>query len=276
MTGNSYNKQNPKSKIQNPNKSGQVLLIIVMLLATAITIVLAVTFRSTTDTQLTKLEEDNQKSLAAAQAGIEEVLKTNSNLSNFSGLNIPAGFSGAANISSDTSQSFVTPIVQSDDQYTFYMTNYDPLAKSFGTNYFSGSIRLYLQSESNCPASEVTLITSAATDNIFKYLIDPCGLVQKDGTGNGIIGTSPGGVMPGQNLNFTYKSDSLALNNVRLLIVRNLGADSRIGVYSAAANLPVQGKTIVSQANSPSGVSKKIQLFQSYPQIPADFFVTSF
>ena len=59
-------------------KRGQILLITVMLLATVMTIVLSVSFKSVTETQITKLEEESQKALAAAEAAIEVALKNNS------------------------------------------------------------------------------------------------------------------------------------------------------------------------------------------------------
>ena len=59
------------------SQQGQVLLITIMLLATVLTVVLAVTFKSTTETQLTKLEEESQKALAAAEAGVEVAIKQN-------------------------------------------------------------------------------------------------------------------------------------------------------------------------------------------------------
>jgi hypothetical protein len=52
MTGDGYNSN---------MKKGQVLLIVVMLLATALTVALTSTYQSVTETQLTKLEEENQK-----------------------------------------------------------------------------------------------------------------------------------------------------------------------------------------------------------------------
>jgi hypothetical protein len=46
--------------------------------------------------------------------------------------------------------------------------------------------------------------------------------------------------------------------------------------FSAPGNFPIQGKTVSSTATTTTGVSKKVTLFQSYPQIPAEFFTTSF
>ena len=51
----------------NKNEKGQVLLITIMLLAAAVTVVMTIAFNSTTETQITKLEEDSQKALSAAE-----------------------------------------------------------------------------------------------------------------------------------------------------------------------------------------------------------------
>ena len=60
------------------NQKGQILLITIMLVATVLTVVLAVTFKSTSETQITKLEEQSQKALTAAEAGIEAALQQES------------------------------------------------------------------------------------------------------------------------------------------------------------------------------------------------------
>ena len=86
------------------NNSGQILLITVMLLATVMTIVLSVSFKSATDTQITKLEEESQKALVAAESAIEVALKNNSTAilgpEGSADLSSITGFSGTATIES--------------------------------------------------------------------------------------------------------------------------------------------------------------------------------
>jgi len=62
---------------QNREK-GQVLLITIMLLAAAITVVMTIAFTATTETQITKLEEDSQKAMAAAEAALEAAIQQKS------------------------------------------------------------------------------------------------------------------------------------------------------------------------------------------------------
>src|SRR3989344_1174257 len=155
------------------NKKGQILLITIMLVATLLTVVLAVTFKSTTETQLTKLEEDSQKALAAAEAGVEAALKQNVNTS-LSIADLPnmsnSGFTGDATIETIADNDFVTPLLQKDQQYTFYLSDYPGFA-----NPLNGTLAVYFQSEGDCPALELTFLT--VTNTISRQILDPCTLI---------------------------------------------------------------------------------------------------
>lgn len=261
---------------RSPNKKqkGQVLLITVMLLATALTVALSVSFKSTTETQVTKLEEESQKALAAAEAGIEEALKSGTaDIGSLSGL---GSFSGTAQCSETSpGQEFVTPLLQKDEQYTFYFADYDQTTNSF-SNYWSGGFDLYFQTESNTPAIELTFITNS---DIYHYLLDPDNLIPAPPATGKTAVTS--GSYPLKGNTFSYKTQSSfnLSGDTKIIIARVLDTETKIGI-SASSNLKPQGKTCESSATSGTtageGATKKVSLFQSYPQIPVDFFVTSF
>lgn len=256
-------------------QSGQVLLITVMLLATALTVVLAVSFRSTTDTQTAKLEEESQKALAGAEAGIEESLRTGAGLADFSGLNVPSGFTGSASVDATTGPKFLTPHLQQDEQYTLYTSDYP----GFG-NPASPSLTFYFgpPSGNDCnsrtaPALELTSI-SGATNTIERKLVEPCSSGKTIGTTD--IAVTTGGSL--ENVSFGYHTTATYTPpaNTKVVIVRTLFSSTVIGIDAGLGTLKPQGKTITSEARSPTGVTKRVQLFQSLPQIPSDFFVTSF
>jgi len=257
MTGNKH------------NESGQVLLITIMLLATALTVVLSVSFRSTTETQVTKLEEESQKTLAAAEAGIEAALKQTETVPIGAGLSSDLGsFSGSATCTTTNDKSyFISPLLQKDEQYTFYLANYPGLTSGF----WSGNLNLYFKSESDTPAVELTFIT---TTGVSHYLLDPSTLILADaGTKTGV----DSGSFSLGGTGFGYKtSSSFSVSNTKLIIARVLSTATKIGIDGGVDALKSQGKTCDSQASSNTGVTKKVVLFQSYPQIPAEFFVTSF
>jgi len=267
------------------HQKGQVLLITVMLLATAITIVLAVSFRSTTETQVTKLEEESQKALAGAEAGIEEALRTGYTLIDISGLNVGTGFTGTATTDTTTTPTFITPVVQKDEQYTLYLDKYTspPIGTGFSIipgDFFSGSLTFYFGTltqndcaSRNTPALELTFVAKD-TNAITKKLIEPCSTGKTVSTTSDLSTSTPTDKFMGRD--FLYVTNPLAVSSSKVVLIRVLFGQTSIGVDAGATNLPPQGKTITSEAKSPTGVTKRVQLFQSLPQIPADFFVTSF
>ena len=78
-----------------------------------------------------------------------------------------------------------------------------------------------------------------------------------------------------ENITFKRKYRLSGISNSKLLIVRLLGASSKLG-FEGSSELKKQGETISSQARTTTNIVKKVELRQSYPQIPAEFFVTSF
>ena len=259
------------------NKKGQILLITVMLLATVMTVVLSISFKSVTETQITKLEEESQKALAAAESAIDVALKENSvnsaittfTLGNGS-LSSITGFSGDAKIDSTTSKTFTTPNIAKDGSYTFYLGNYNLTTKTIGVS-SAEDITLCFQSGTPNPAIEVTLIK---TGGVEKYVIDDPFLSRINGaTGASTIPPCSNGyafstVIPGIQID----------TDGQFLLVRVLYASTKLFFSRSLSDLPLQGRTVSSQATSSTstGVSKKVVLFQSYPQIPADFFTTAF
>jgi len=253
------------------HQSGQVLLIVVMLLATVLTVVMSITFTSVTETQITKLEEESQKALSAAEAAIDAVLEKGSgSVAIGTDLNI-SGFSGEATIDETTSNTvFITPLIQKDEQYTFYLSDY----KDAYANPYNGNLTLYYGDQSsNCDniALEITLVYEDDYQ-MKKWVADT----------NKLLGSTVSNIgLPGSafnNVNFKCKTSAINIgtySKAKVMIIRSLFSPTKIG-FGGSVKIPVQGKTIVSTAKSVSGVTKTIQLFQSYPQIPTEFFVTSF
>ncbi len=254
MIGNSH------SKI----KKSQILLIIIMMIFTTMTIFLSITFQSNTQVQISKLEEENQKALAAAEAGIEVLLKDQSTGVNFlseSLINFSDEVTVQASLENTTKNNFTTPLLKRDESYTFYLSSYDKQSNSFSSSIPQNIEICFNQNQ----ALEITLIR---TDAVKKYVVDATGQINNAASASNICSNNQYGK------SYTIASADIS-NNSQLLIIRNLFADGKIYI-KGQSTLPLQGKTIVSQATTKTSVSKKITLFQSYPQIPAAFFYTSF
>lgn len=263
------------SKVEH--QSGQVLLITVMLLATVLTVVFAVSFKSTADTQTAKLEEESQKALAAAQAGIEEAIRTG-NVTALAGGDY-ADFTISANFNTTTTSTFTSPLLQQDEIYTFYLStvsdpnkpDYSTLTPSYPNN---TAVTLCFGTESTAPALEVTLIKTGGA--IQKYVISSTDTSIASATGTA---ATPASVQcpSGETFSHSYQLSGAQMGSNNLfLLVRVIGSGLSTKVGFQGSTFPLQGRTVSSSATSTTGVTKKVELFQSYSQFPAEFFVTSF
>ena len=259
MIGNRYNNK----------RKGQVLLIAIMLLATVVTVVMTIAFNSTTETQVAKLEEDSQKALAAAEAGIDSIIKQSvgttvslSSLGDFS----TQGITGNAQVVAVTAPTFVSPLLQKDEQYTFYLSDYPSL-----TNPWSGDMDVHFLSEAGqCPALEIVIVTNTYAQQRYTY--NTCATVINNAT------LASNTVKQIDATQFQWKTPApLGIANGLIAFVKVYGGKTRIGFANVLeTSLPPQGKTVESEARTTSGVVKKVQLFQSFPQIPSHFMMTSF
>lgn len=254
-------------------QSGQVLLVTIMLLATVLTVVLSVSFKSTTDTQITKLEQDSQRALSAAEAAIEEALKTNNNtILGQDGLEAMGDFSGGATYSEARSSSFITPLLQKDEQYTFYLQEYDPETKLLEGTATSQDITVCFKSSGQTnPAVEITLIN---TDSVKRYTVDsasPSRIASASTT------EDCSSLNPDFSYGYTIPSTDINATKTKLMIVRMFYTGGKIFFKGESGNFPLQGKTVSSTATvENTKVTKTAVLFQSYPQIPSEFFVSAF
>lgn len=245
------------------NQRGQVLLIVILLSTVLLTIGLSISQITTQETQIAKLEEESKKAFAAAEAGLDAALKQGT-IADLSTLPNLSEFQGSAIVEPTTSNVFVSPLLKKDEQYTFYLADY--VSQTFGQS-IAETITICYGSPTSQPALEITLVKQ---NSLKRYVVD---------YQSRITGADPG-ANSCSDTNFSYSYNSILGTDIgtdsKLLIVRALYADTKLRFSRTINPFPLQGKTITSAATTSTGVTKKIQLFQSYPQIPSDFFITSF
>lgn len=268
-------------------ESGQSLLIIVLLISIVFTIIATASYRLTTETQSTRLQEESIKTLAAADSGIERGVQYANDYAETDGggevtfLSVgitPAGVNvteSTLKVTSANEMSFLSPLRLKDEQWTYYLHKYPN-----GTASISNNIYVYF-SNAACaagsgPAIEITLIYDAGT-GVRRWIADPCNLIQINNN-NEKLAPSAGKTIAGTALSYRVTIPVSSYANSKLLIVRVIGAPSYLGFEPANVGgiIYSQGQTITSKAVSTNGVTKIATLFKSYPQIPADFFVTRF
>lgn len=248
-------------------EKGQVLLLIVLLSATLLAIAGGIFFESLVQTQVTKIQEESIRALKAAEGLAEQALQQGSGtvVLDSNKLNLP-GASGKAEVVSSLSNVFTTPLLAKDEQYTFYF--YD---------YASGNIGPALTPTMKiAPEVDICDSNSFVVELTFVDLSNESFSRDVVGCPDKSIATKTFGTpftAPASHVVILrVLSESSNFPGTKLVLTR-LDVDPATGDYLV---WPAQGKTVVSTVRTASGVKKTIRVFQSYPQIPASFFVTKF
>lgn len=258
------------------SENGQVILLVVLLLVIAMTVGLSVATRNIVQLKTSLEDTDTQKAFSAAEAGIQEALQTNNNIT-------------GEKLGNNATISSVNVVqVQSD---TLLLNNGIPLHRDEGTdvwlstypNYtapLSGKITFYWGTGTvpcNEAALEIMLISSpTGTPVITQSVVDhnDCSL---RATQNNFTNASAGGTIAGQT--FKY-STTITYTNGSFARVISLYNDAIVGVKNttnagAPLSLPIQGQLITATGVS-GDATRKLTYFQTYEGVPSEFFYTLF
>lgn len=253
------------------SQSGQVLLILVLVATVLVTVALSVSRVTTEEQKVSKLEEDSKRAFAAAEAGLEAALKQG-DINDLSTLGLGGGITGSAKLSANPATTFNSPLVKKDDMLTFYLSDYDPVAETITGGPYSGSMTVdkvtpsgdYCLTSSTQFLVELTFVDTVNKKIATRKVIDECGLIE----------SNTDKVVFGETINLSTTPASLLV--LRVISISPSFAGATFTLTNISGNWPLQGRTIVSQAKTQTGAAEKIQLYQSHPQIPTEFWVTSF
>lgn len=267
--------------MRNSAKSGQILLTVVLIMIIALTVSLSVATRSIINTKLAIQSGDSQKAFQAAEAGIEEILGSTTNV------NITSQqFSPGVMIDSVTSSQisgkgaggnmfyFIQNnglAVNQDDSTDIWLSDYSTNLSLRYLNPWSGNLNIYWgKSNNGCndAALEIMLIYGTKTAPLFsKYAVDPC--VARANNNKFSLASSVPNNINGQN--FYYESN-INISSGLILVITPLYSSTPIAIGADnSVPFPSQGRIITSSATAGS-VSKKIIFFQGYDSIPSEFF----
>ncbi len=261
-------------------ENGQVLLIAVLSMVVALTIGLSVVSRSIVQLKTAKDAADSQKAFSAAEAGIEQVLKTNNPVTNQS-LGNNANIGSAQINMLKNAQVLLNngTAVQQDEGDDIWLSDYPTY-----TNPWSGRLRIYWGTGSACneAALEVILISQQApSDTIAHYAYDPCHNRINGANGNNFTkpAANSGGSVNGTALNYSFPID---ITNGIVARVIPLYTNTVIGAVGYTDNTETTQKALRSQGEliTSTGVSnntqRKITYFQGYDVIPSELFYAIF
>lgn len=270
---------NPVSRLQSSQKisarPGQTLLLVVMLMATLATIGASVAFRGQSQTRVTANAQDSKTAFQAAEGILAQAL---------SGVTAKADIKNLSENATSSVEQVVdsfstTDIVPRDGQYSIYMTDYDLKNNEFGSKYFTGDLKIYFDSEDTCPVLEITAVISGTPTTLKRSVTKKsCNNSDNEVSNTDGVGGSEGLEVSNttQKINktqFTKYTTYTVPAKTNMIIVRSLFGGTKLGVNQS---IPTQSILVTATARTTSGSQKTVQVYQPYPQIPAEFFVTRF
>lgn len=259
------------------HSSGQALLIVVLVMAVALTIGLAVISRSITDIKISRQEEESSRVFSVAEAGIEEALKLGSGTS---------GTIGEITYSvSETAQGggteFVFPkAIETGESQTFWLVEHEPdgdlILEAF---YTAGGLSVCWEDTDPETALEVSILyKDAGVYKIARGAYD----AEAASRGNSFdppdagSGGCPTGL--GRKKTITWTDFGIALDSntflisLRLRSIYNQAKIGAVGVGGSGGILPSQGKCFESTATLvTSGITRKVQQCKFHKAPPGIF-----
>ena len=250
---------------------GQILLIVVLVMVTALTVGLSVAARSITDTRTSQESSSSQKAFSAAEAGIESLIASSS----AGPRNIAGNFNNnktnySASVSNVTGTQLVLnngSAVLKDDSIDVWLSTYPTY-----TNPQTGYITFYwgqsVNACSNAALEFIILSGSTAAPIMSKAAYDPCNPRYLD---NKFTFVGAGSALPGYQ-------DSVKINVTNGLFIRviPLYAPATIAVQGVCNNVgancvpfPLQGSVITSTGTA-DNTQRKLVTYVYFPKLPTE------
>lgn len=251
------------------SEKGQALLIVVLVMVVALTVGLSVASKSITNLRTSTEEANSQKALAAAEAGIEQSIKSNASIASQT-LSNQATYS--TNVTQVLGTSFLliggNPVLQ-DNGTQIWLSNYSQDPGLIYANPWSGNLTIKWGSTSNScseAAIEAIIISGSKTSPVTtRYAFDPC--VTRTGQNHFGVATLSKSTISGKDL---YFQAVVPVSSGLIGKIIPLYANTPIGLTGDSA-LPSQGSTITATGTSGT-TTRVVNVFQGYPEIPSEYF----
>ena len=265
-------------EMKKKSNSGQALLVILLIMAVALTIGLSVVSRSVTDIRLSQEQEESARAFSVAEAGLERLL-AGQDLPNFS----TEGFTittGTVSLGGSGKNIFKFPKgIEAGKTQTVWLVAHDDDGNLNPAEAFTGNqIEIFWgnegqgASETTTPALEATILYNDGSFKTTKSAFDPNS--NRTAT-NKFTAASSGESLEidGQTFSFPFKA-TVSIPSVsyvlRLKLIYN-DEEQQLAIRGNA-DLPLQGycyQATASQADT--GISRKVEQCQLFEAPPAIF-----
>lgn len=263
-------------------EKGQVVLIIILIMATALGVGLSVVQRSLSDIQSSARVEESQRAFSAAEAGIERALRTQS------ADTVDVG-QGRAVVSvtpslPEANQALEYPPQSKEEIAHVWLVNPNDLNDSV----YSGNIEIYWGnsqrplSDQDLPAVEITVVylSTGGTYKAKKFFFDYNAASRNNGFDASVeINPGPINTSMGQSRSFKFKKIAdIGLAGIpdrqknillRARLLYTLASDN-FAVLPISGSLPKQARVLTSVGTS-GETQRKVQLFKLDKVVPFYF-----
>ncbi|MGA2911506.1 MAG: hypothetical protein ABSE17_02620 [Candidatus Levyibacteriota bacterium] len=256
------------------NQEGQALLVVVLAMVVVLTVGLAVVSRSVTNLRNSQQEIDSQKALSAAEAGVEQTIKSGTSITEPINISAQTTYQTSTETISGGSDFLLNGNneVSQDDATYIWLIPYSPPPAQLFTTSWSGNLNIYWGNSTtacNNAALEIAIISGTlATPTVTRYVYDPCS--GRRSSNNFSVPSSPP-LHPISGITLYNSTGTITVTNGFLARVTPLYANAYIGVSGNPA-LPSQGTLITSTGTTDTNVVRKLEVFQGYPEVPAELF----
>jgi len=236
-----------------------------------------------TNTKISTDETDSQKALSAAQAGVEQKLKTQTigsetidfSSNNSSVTTVSNSLSGSQLLINGGSQ------IARDDGADIWLSDFGPGTDPTYANPWNGNLKIYWKdnSPSDCTknaAMEIVVISgSTAAPLVTRYAFDTCASSRN----NGFSSPSPesktiSGVKFDHSVLIPITSGLIA-RVIPLYAGTSVMAEGYGASTSIVQNLPAQGY-VIEATGTAGNATRRIRVFQGFPKLPTEYFPYSF
>lgn len=269
------------------HQEGQVLLISLLVLSIATTVALALIGRSTTDVAISNQTNESSRAFSAAEAGIEESLKTGVGTTGAQVLSSGAKYTVLKADIGGAPGAYVFPKkVSHGTTETLWLAEHNPDGSLKEVPFYTAAgIDVCWSQETTTPAMIVSVLykTAGGEYRMAKGAYDPDGAARTPppSSPNNFstpVTSSTGGCGAGTGTKYkqtiTFGSFIPAINpasdTLLMLRVQPVYSDAILAV-NASTPLPLQGNKLVSTGVSGAGVTRKVVVNQQFRSPPAIF-----
>lgn len=253
------------------HRSGQALIILLLVMVVALTVGLSIASRSLTDVKISTQTEESQKAFSAAEAGVEEILRQDlATLAGGGGVSSNIGTDAAYSVqitAQGGAQSYVpNRVVSQDDIAQINLTDGGLDGKQISV-YWAKTSDPSESADPNCASMEISFVYNSGGLQLSKFGFDP-----------GTCGRRTSGFSTATESSFTIGSDSykeraqvVVPTGAQIMRLRPLYNKASLAVEAPAGfTFPTQSYLVASTGTS-GEATRKIEVTRSLEAMPPIF-----